>query len=65
MNLRTELPTAENSSNFNAVADAATKAFLDFMMSDEVQGSLVEEEGFIPVSDMKVAKDAKGNVSSK
>ena len=26
MNLRTELPTAENSSNFNAVADAATKA---------------------------------------
>ena len=46
-------------------ADEATKAFLDFMMSDEVQGSLVEEEGFIPVSDMKVAKDAKGNVSSK
>ena len=26
MNLRTELPTAENSSNFNAVANAATKA---------------------------------------
>ena len=26
MNLRTELPTAENSSNFNAVADAVTKA---------------------------------------
>ena len=46
-------------------ADEATKAFLDFMMSDEVQGSLVEEEGFIPVSDMKVAKDAKGIVSSK
>ena len=49
----------------SADADAATKAFLDFMMSDEVQGSLVEEEGFIPVSDMKVAKDAKGIVSSK
>ena len=46
-------------------ADEATRAFLDFMMSDEVQGSLVEEEGFIPASDMKVAKDAKGNVSSK
>ena len=70
-------PCAENvcSGEFNiwayehmytaADADAATKAFLDFMMSDEVQGSLVEEEGFIPVSDMKVAKDAKGNVSSK
>ena len=67
-------PCAENvcSGEFNiwayehmytaADADAATKAFLDFMMSEEVQ---VEEEGFIPVSDMKVAKDAKGNVSSK
>ena len=70
-------PTAENvcSGKFNIWAyehmytakdaDEATKAFLDFMMSDEVQGSLVEEEGFIPASDMKVAKDAKGNVSSK
>ena len=70
-------PTAENvcSGKFNiwayehmytaTDADDATKAFLDFMMSDDVQGSLVEEEGFIPASDMKVAKDAKGNVSSK
>ena len=70
-------PTAENvcSGKFNIWAyehmytakdaDDATKAFLDFMMSDDVQGSLVEEEGFIPASDMKVAKDAKGNVSSK
>ncbi len=46
-------------------ADEATKAFIDFMMSDDVQGSLVEEEGFIPASDMKVSKDAKGNVTSK
>ena len=70
-------PTAENvcSGKFNiwayehmytaADADAATKAFVDFMMSDDVQGSLVEEEGFIPASDMKVAKDAKGNVTTK
>ncbi len=48
-----------------ADADEATQAFIDFMMSDEVQGSLVEEEGFIPASDMKVAKDAKGNVTTK
>ncbi len=48
-----------------ADADAATQAFIDFMMSDEVQGSLVEEEGFIPASDMKVQKDAKGNVTTK
>ena len=70
-------PTAENvcSGKFNIWAyehmytakdaDDATKAFIDFMMSDDVQGSLVEEEGFIPASDMKVAKDAKGNVTSK
>lgn len=70
-------PTAENvcSGKFNiwayehmytaADADAATKAFVDFMMSDDVQGSLVEEEGFIPASDMKVAKDAKGDVTTK
>ena len=70
-------PTAENvcSGKFNiwayehmytaADADDATKAFIDFMMSDDVQGSLVEEEGFIPASDMKVQKDAKGNVTSK
>ena len=70
-------PTAENVCNgdFNiwayehmytaADADEATQAFIDFMLSDEVQGSLVEEEGFIPVSDMKVSKDADGKVSSK
>ncbi|WP_321973405.1 phosphate ABC transporter substrate-binding protein [Paratractidigestivibacter sp.] len=46
-------------------ADAATQAFIDYMMSDAVQGKLVEEEGFIPVSYMKVKKDADGTVSSK
>ena len=46
-------------------ADEATKAFLDFMLSDDVQGKLVEEQGFIPVSAMKVVKDASGKVSSK
>lgn len=43
--------------------DEATKAFIDYMMSDEVQGSLVEENGYIPVSGMKVQKDAEGNVT--
>ena len=46
-------------------ADAVTKAFIEYMLSDEVQGSLVEEEGFIPLTDMKVQKDAKGTISSK
>ena len=46
-------------------ADEATKAFLDFMLSKDVQGKLVEEQGFIPVSEMKVKKDASGKVTSK
>ena len=46
-------------------ADEATKAFLEFMLSDDVQGKLVEEQGFIPVSAMKVVKDASGKVSAK
>ena len=46
-------------------ADEATKAFLEFMLSDDVPGKLVEEQGFIPVSAMKVVKDASGKVSAK
>ena len=46
-------------------ADEATKAFLEYMLSDDVQGKLVEEQGFIPVSEMKVTKDASGKVSAK
>jgi phosphate transport system substrate-binding protein len=32
-----------------------TKAFLDYMVSDEVK-SLVTELGYIPISDMKVSR---------
>lgn len=46
-----------------ADADEATQAFIDFMMGDEVQGSLVEENGYIPMSGMTVEKDAEGNVT--
>ena len=46
-------------------ADEATKAFLEYMLSDDVQGSLVAEQGFIPVSEMTVVKDAEGNVTEK
>ena len=49
----------------DADADAATKAFVEYMLGDDVQGSLVEKEGFIPMSGMKVQKDASGNVTSK
>ena len=45
--------------------DEATKAFVEYMMSDEVQRGLVEEQGYISVSGMKVEKDASGKVSNK
>jgi len=47
-----------------ADADAATQAFVDYMLADDVQGSLVEQTGYIPVADMQVQKDAEGNVQS-
>ena len=45
--------------------DEATKAFIEYMMSDDVQGELVEAQGYIPVSGMKVEKDASGKVTKK
>lgn len=42
-----------------------TKAFLDYMISDEVQGQLVEKLGYIPITQMKVERDAKGNMTQK
>jgi phosphate transport system substrate-binding protein len=41
------------------------KAFLDYMLTDEVQGQLVEKLGYIPITDMKVERDAKGNMTQK
>lgn len=41
------------------------KAFLDYMLTDEVQNSLVPKLGYIPVIKMTVARDAKGNVTKK
>lgn len=45
-------------------ADEVTQAFIDYMMSDEVQGSMVEGQGFIPANDMKVKKDASGTITN-
>lgn len=45
-------------------ADEVTQAFIDYMMSGEVQGSMVEEQGFIPANDMKVKKDASGTITN-
>jgi phosphate transport system substrate-binding protein len=45
--------------------DDATQAFIDYMLSDDVQGSLVEKTGYIPITGMKVTRDADGNVTKK
>ncbi|MBL1229224.1 phosphate ABC transporter substrate-binding protein PstS [Enterococcus sp. BWB1-3] len=39
-----------------------TKDFLEFMLSDQVQGEIVEQLGYIPVSKMKVERDWEGNL---
>lgn len=43
--------------------DAATQAFIDYMMSEDVQDSLVSQNGYIPIKDMKVSVDADGNIT--
>ena len=43
-------------------ADEATKDFIEYMLSDKVQGELVEKMGYIPMTGMKVEKDATGAV---
>ena len=39
--------------------EGAVKAFLDYMLSDDVQTTLVPQLGYIPVKDMQVEKGAK------
>ncbi|MDD5800633.1 MAG: phosphate ABC transporter substrate-binding protein PstS family protein [Coriobacteriales bacterium] len=45
--------------------DEATQAFVDYMLGDDVQGSLIESNGYIPMSGMKVERDADGNETTK
>ncbi|MGT2895575.1 phosphate ABC transporter substrate-binding protein PstS [Streptococcus entericus] len=42
-----------------------TKEFLDYMMTDKVQQGVVVTTGYIPISEMKVIKDANGQVTPK
>ncbi|MBP3961634.1 phosphate ABC transporter substrate-binding protein [Paenibacillus lignilyticus] len=43
--------------------DAATKAFLDYMTSDEIQNADVVELGYIPMSKMEVKRDVDGKIT--
>jgi len=45
--------------------DAATEAFMKFMMSDDVQKTIIPQLGYIPSTEMKVVRDASGNIKNK
>lgn len=65
-------PTAENvqSGDFpiwayqhsytNGEPEGLMEDFLDFMQSEEIQETLVPEQGYIPVTEMEVERDAEG-----
>ncbi|WP_027365599.1 phosphate ABC transporter substrate-binding protein [Desulfotruncus alcoholivorax] len=46
-------------------ATGLAKDFLDYMLSDNVQKSLVVDLGYIPSTDMQIERDAKGNITQK
>ncbi|MDR6123097.1 phosphate transport system substrate-binding protein [Bacillus sp. SLBN-46] len=41
------------------------KSFLDYMMSDDIQNNLLNEQGYLPVTKMKVERDAEGKQTNK
>jgi len=47
----------------NGEPTGLTKEFLDYMLSEEVQGNLIEALGYIPSTQMKVDRDLEGNVT--
>ncbi|MBS4174068.1 phosphate ABC transporter substrate-binding protein PstS family protein [Bacillus sp. FJAT-49736] len=49
----------------NGEPKGLTKEFLDYMLSDSIQSSLVPDLGYIAMTGMKVDRDAKGNVTNK
>jgi phosphate transport system substrate-binding protein len=49
----------------NGQPKGLTKDFLDYMETSSVQSTLVPKLGYIPVTDMKVDRDAKGTITKK
>ncbi|MDA9461637.1 Phosphate ABC transporter, periplasmic phosphate-binding protein PstS [Enterococcus mundtii 3F] len=47
----------------NGEPEPEVKKFLDFMMTDAVQEGPVQDLGYLPISMMKVERDAEGNLS--
>jgi len=46
-------------------ATGLAKDFLNYMLSDDVQKSLVVDLGYIPATEMQVERDAQGNITQK
>lgn len=46
-------------------ATGLAKAFLDYMMSDAIQSTIVTKQGYLPVNKMQVQRDATGKVTNK
>ncbi|MEI5992619.1 phosphate ABC transporter substrate-binding protein PstS family protein [Candidatus Enterococcus mansonii] len=45
--------------------DKSVSAFLDFMLSDDVQKGVVKELGYLPITEMKVDRDVSGTITNK
>lgn len=45
--------------------DAAGEAFLSYLMTDEVQKTIVPQLGYIPETEMKITRDTAGNIKNK
>lgn len=45
--------------------DADVKAFLDYMLEDDVQNGVVKELGYLPITEMKVERDVSGTITNK
>lgn len=46
-------------------AKGVTKKYLDYVLSDEVQKTLIKKMGYVPIVDMKVERNAKGEITSQ
>ncbi|WKF83902.1 phosphate ABC transporter substrate-binding protein PstS family protein [Lacticaseibacillus pantheris] len=44
-------------------AKGLTKRFIDYVMSDQVQQTLVKQMGYIPINDMQIVRDVNGRVT--
>lgn len=49
----------------NGEPDAEVKAFLDYMLEDDIQNGVVKELGYLAITDMKVERDVQGDVTNK